>query len=794
MSNIPINTLEFPAPHVQDALYALVQQSKTSYQHLTPEQQKCFVQRLVQALQKSLQHANSEPLLAVLYDKHPCNGSTPATMPAIHHHDVHAMCQLIQHAMRKALEPYALENPTGTLDILYNVSNMLLGVSHHPENGHDSADIEAEIARLRQRVQDLEQTAKLERDMNTAFLDATDFLVVVLDRQGHVVQFNRASEHTTGFTAEEIVGKPIWDELVPPEQVEGVKQVFHQLAFEHMPNRYENHWLTKQGERRLMSWSNTFLRNEEGEVMYVIGTAQDITDQRQAEIDSKRSKLLLQEIIDNAPAVIYAKDLEGRFTIVNKQHEETVKQTRDDIIGKRDSDLVPQEQADIWIAQDQHVIDTCTPIQIEEGFENEDGHHTYLTTKFPIFNTAGQVYAIGGISTDITERKRMEEQLLEREERLQFILEGSNDGAWDTNLVTGETFFSQRYADMFGYAPEELEPVSATWFNAIHPDDAELAHEMFQNYLDGNIPSYECEHRLQHKSGTWRWTLSRGKITARDEHGNPIRMTGTIRDITERKEQEQQLHTFRALTENAPDMVAVGSFDGLLTYVNESYRVASGHGEALVGMPIADLHGGDVEHKNHVIQTMIEQGIWQGIWPLKCKDGHIMPTHLSGFLIRNDAGEPFAMGAIIRDITEQQRAEEERLALQEQVIQAQQATLRELSTPLLPLAEKVLAMPLVGTIDSNRAQQVMEALLEGIASHHAEVAIVDITGVRVVDTQVAQALIRTAQAVRLLGAQVILTGIQPQIAQTLVHLGADMSGIVTRSTLQNGIAFAMDNV
>jgi anti-anti-sigma factor len=100
-------------------------------------------------------------------------------------------------------------------------------------------------------------------------------------------------------------------------------------------------------------------------------------------------------------------------------------------------------------------------------------------------------------------------------------------------------------------------------------------------------------------------------------------------------------------------------------------------------------------------------------------------------------------------------------------------------------------MPLIGTIDTGRAQQVMEALLEGVAHHQATLAILDITGVSVVDTQVAQALIGAAQAVRLLGAQVMLTGIQPQIAQTLVHLGVDLSGIETRGSLQSGIAEAL---
>jgi rsbT co-antagonist protein RsbR len=136
------------------------------------------------------------------------------------------------------------------------------------------------------------------------------------------------------------------------------------------------------------------------------------------------------------------------------------------------------------------------------------------------------------------------------------------------------------------------------------------------------------------------------------------------------------------------------------------------------------------------------------------------------------------------NITRRKRAEE--------TILAQTAMLRELSTPVIPVNDEVLVMPLVGAIDTRRAQQVLETLLESIAGSRARVALLDITGVPVVDTQVANALVRAAQAVKLLGAQIVLTGIRPEVAQTLVGLGIDLSGIVTRSTLQSGIAYALE--
>jgi rsbT co-antagonist protein RsbR len=147
---------------------------------------------------------------------------------------------------------------------------------------------------------------------------------------------------------------------------------------------------------------------------------------------------------------------------------------------------------------------------------------------------------------------------------------------------------------------------------------------------------------------------------------------------------------------------------------------------------------------------------------------------------------------LAENITERKRAEEairQRIE-HEETIRAQQAALAELSTPLIPISDRVMVMPLIGSVDSRRAQQVIETLLEGIARSGAVVAILDIAGVPVVDTQVANALLRAAQAVKLLGAQILLTGIRPEVAQTLVGLGADLSGIVTCGSLQTGIAYA----
>jgi rsbT co-antagonist protein RsbR len=179
---------------------------------------------------------------------------------------------------------------------------------------------------------------------------------------------------------------------------------------------------------------------------------------------------------------------------------------------------------------------------------------------------------------------------------------------------------------------------------------------------------------------------------------------------------------------------------------------------------------------------------------------------------RDEGGSPRVILGLVDDITERRRAEEglriqaeeiarqaeelerredERLALQQQVIEAHRDALRELSTPLLPIADRVLAMPLIGAIDPARSQRILEVLLQGIVEQQAQVAILDITGVREVDAQVADALVRVVKAAGLLGAGVVLTGISPAVARALVGSGADLGTTVTLGTLQSGIAYAL---
>lgn len=128
----------------------------------------------------------------------------------------------------------------------------------------------------------------------------------------------------------------------------------------------------------------------------------------------------------------------------------------------------------------------------------------------------------------------------------------------------------------------------------------------------------------------------------------------------------------------------------------------------------------------------------------------------------------------------------------EHIVSLQRVALQELSAPLIPVMDKITVMPLIGTIDTDRAKLIMENLLEGVITHNSEVVLIDITGVPVVDTMVAHHIIQAAEAVRLIGATCILVGIRPEISQTIVNLGIDLGAFPTKSSLKKGFMRALE--
>jgi PAS domain S-box-containing protein len=277
---------------------------------------------------------------------------------------------------------------------------------------------------------------------------------------------------------------------------------------------------------------------------------------------------------------------------------------------------------------------------------------------------------------------------------------------------------------------------------------------------------------------------------------SPIRaqdgkLTGFVkvtRDISKRRSADEM---FRGLLESAPDaMVIVGS-DGRIVLVNRQTEQLFGSGrDELIGREVETLipprfrqrHPG---HRAAFAADPRPRPMGADLELLGMRrDGSEFPVEISLSPVQADEG--MLVVAAIRDVTER-RAQELRL-------ERQRDEILELSTPVIQVWDKVLALPIIGTLDSGRAARLTEGLLEKIAESQAEVIILDISGVPTIDTQVAQHLLKTVQAATLMGAASIMSGVRPETAQAMVHLGIDMGQLRSRSTLRDALQLAMQTV
>jgi anti-anti-sigma regulatory factor len=153
-----------------------------------------------------------------------------------------------------------------------------------------------------------------------------------------------------------------------------------------------------------------------------------------------------------------------------------------------------------------------------------------------------------------------------------------------------------------------------------------------------------------------------------------------------------------------------------------------------------------------------------------------------------------ANAELTRELAERERAEAERAHLQEEILRAHAARLAELSTPVIPITDRITVIPLIGRMDEHRTKRLVEVALEQAHGRRSAVVILDVTGVKEVDTDFARTLAAVAGGLRLLGAEVVITGVSAAMAQALVELGADLPAMVTKGTLQSGFAYAVARV
>ncbi|MEH1819468.1 MAG: PAS domain S-box protein [Nostoc sp.] len=277
--------------------------------------------------------------------------------------------------------------------------------------------------------QKIEAELRLERNFVSTVLNLADALVIVLDSQGRIVRFNHTCEQATGYAFDEIKGRFVWDVLLLPETTACIKDIFQNLATKEFPQRYETSLVTKDSDRRLISWSNKVLLNRNNQVEYIVCTGIDITESRKAQEELQQTRNFLQSMINNLPVAVFVKDAKpenfGKFKLWNHTCENIFGITAEQAIGKTGYEFFPKEQADFFYQKDLATFASGLPKDIsEEPIDSHNfGRRILHTTKIPLYDKDQQPEYLLCISEDITKYKRVEKNLQQAKEQLQTVLD-----------------------------------------------------------------------------------------------------------------------------------------------------------------------------------------------------------------------------------------------------------------------------------------------------------------------------------------------------------------------------------
>ena len=365
--------------------------------------------------------------------------------------------------------------------------------------------------------------------------------VIVTDRRGHVRFVNPVAERLTGWTLNDALDRPI-DEvfaIADDEKLQPIPSPVARVLREGKPFALAGHTALrhKSGGWRPVADSAAPVRNEAGEIDGVVLVFRDQTAEREASRELRRSRSLLQTMSDRTPAVTYIKDLEGRYLFVNQSFLDLFHITRETILGHTDIDLFGPEIAERFRSMDRRVVQGNVALTEEEVVPLDSGDYTYLSVKSPLWDEAGKPYAVIGVSTDITERKRMESQLHESRQHYQALAESLPHLVWTCRADGYCDFLSRQWVAYTGRSAEEQ--LGNGWADAIHPDDRERVEREWGRAVErGDL--YDEEFRLRRRDGAYRWFRTRG-VPLRDASGAIVKWFGSNTDVEDYKRSEQRL-------------------------------------------------------------------------------------------------------------------------------------------------------------------------------------------------------------------------------------------------------------
>lgn len=451
-----------------------------------------------------------------------------------------------------------------------------------------------------------------------------------------------------------------------------------------IPLEYEHRIIRPCGSVRWVRESAVVISEKTGEPSRVSGFVMDITERKRVEEALKESEKKIKILLNATPAVVYSYEVDISGTpnllFINENVTKILGFTPDQFIGQMKFWASCAHPDDIGMVMEKiGTLATKGSIECEYRFKNTAGEWRWLFDRHEVVARSKKGFTVVGVWVDITERKRVEEKILENEKRFNLAISGTGAGLWDWDMVKDTVYYSPYWKKMLGYEDNEVENNFMGWKNLWHPGDAGKIEKAVSDHLAGNTKKYEIEHRLKHKDGSWRWIMTRGDII-KDKNGKSLRWVGTNIDLTENKklslEVERQSSLITSLLDSIPDIIFFKDKYGVYLGCNPPFAEFVGRPrEEIVGHTDYDLFSKEIadffrKHDKKMLEQM--QPRHNEEW-ITYPDGRTILIDTLKTPYYGPGGKLIGILGISRDITDRKKAEEAIIRAREQAQAASKA-------------------------------------------------------------------------------------------------------------------------
>ncbi|UHC20102.1 PAS domain-containing protein (plasmid) [Methylobacterium currus] len=562
---------------------------------------------------------------------------------------------------------------------------------------------------------------RAERELQDRILDsATDYAIVATDRHGRVTRWNEGAARIMGWTEAEMLGQPVHAFFTPEDRAAYRPETEMGLALGQGSAPDERWHLRKSGERFWAQGEMMPLKSEDGTVQGFLKILRDRTRQRNEAAERDASALRFRSLVEVSPQVVWFGDAAGAITYCNAYWYDYTglaagETSEASWLGAIHPDHRERVRA-AWLA----AARSETHYEVEFPLRRADGEYRwFLSRGQPVRDGDGRLLSWIGISLDIHGRRQTEEDLRKTQDLLRLAAEATSIGIFDYNLVTGELGWDTRVRALFGLSPDA--PVSyATFLAGLHPEDRAGADAAVQVALDpAGSGHFDIEYRtLGLEDGIERWIAAKGQAIV--EQGRTVRFVGTVRDITARRESEQELREaeerYRLAARATND--AIWDWDLGSDHIrwNEAVQTLFGYTADEVGPSgswwKSHIHPDDRERVKTSIYAVID-GVtehWSDEYRFLRADGRYADILDRGFVLRNERGRATRMIGAMLDITARKRAEEHQRLLTGELQHRVKNT--------LALVQAIASQTLRGATDINEMREAFASRLISLGRAH----------------------------------------------------------------------------